>query len=275
MAWTLDKIKDEVRIITGIYKDDISDAKVEETIQHFWTVSLPAIIKPEYYKDTYRFLTQKGVSTYKTPDSFTSLSPDALIENLYIKTTFDKGLFSYAEGSWQTESQLAGAQQNQSYVIKLSKHPIPETICVFTKDNTYFYGNKELFYSPNINSVLLTTDAQIQPTEEINIKYQSTSLSRPRLMLITDKYLTLSPIPDGPYVIEIIGMKKPEPLPYEDELDIPQEFCDLIVYGSALKIFSLVDPSGYDKIYPIYKRYESVAMAKTYQNLMYTTVRGI
>lgn len=276
MSWTLEKIKKEVRVITGIYKDDISDDKVEEIIQNFWMVSLPALIKPESYKGVHRFLARRGVSTYPHPTNFTSLSPEAYIESSAINVTYDDRIIPTSGGAWNTESFEQGVKPNETTFIRISDYPAIETVCVYTNSHTFFYGDEEIEYLPETKEVAIRLKDEATLQGPITVKYQSAPLDRPRWLLVKDRYLTLSPTPDADYIVEVQGMEKPEPLPYTDNLDhIPQEFCDLIVYGSALKIFSLLDMNGYQKIYPVYKRYEAIAMSKTYQQLLYTDVRGI
>lgn len=275
MSWTLEKIRSEVRFLTGFTPDSISDGKVNEIIQNFWTVSLPALIKPENYSHIYRFLTRKGVASYPFPENFTSLSPNATIENFPLQASYDDSIITRYTGNWIEQSMQISTQTPGPVQINLTHYPIPQTICVFTNELSFFLSDNNLSYNPDVNAVIINIETNLPVGEYIHVKYRATNLAKPCWIIIKDSSITLVPTPHKPYVIEILGMKKPDPLPSDSNLNIPQEFCDLIVYGASLKIFSIRDFSRYQELLPIYKRYESIAMSKTYQQLMYTTVTGI
>lgn len=277
MAWDLERIGKEVRVITGLYSDDIQDDRLYEIIQDFWTVTFPSLVSAEFFNATYKMLTRPGISEYPFPDKFLSLSTKAVCEGSQLKVSYnpiDLDFFSY---TWYQEDVSLNQGHNQ-YLIHNLKFPARETsLCVFTDTTTIFWGDPRIRYTPNKNNeVSIALDQPLGPSEFLIIKYKRATLQRPEWIGICKTALQLHPVPDKQYIIYIQGTQKPTPLPYVGELKgTPCDFFEFIVYGSALKVFSLLDRSGYDKLLPIYKRYEAQAMARTHKQLMYTITRGV
>lgn len=276
MAWTLDKINGEVRLITGVYSDDIPDDRLNAIIQDYWTVTFPHLIKTESLQEKYRFLTRIGESVYPFPNHFSSLNPIATSEGYIINVSFDSSLLDVLNYQWVEESISVGTGTQRVYNFQLQHYAEPSSLCVFSRGETFFWGDPNFLYFSETKTVSVTLKEPLGSTDRLKVKYRTTSVGRPNWIVVKDQTLTLYPFPDDEYLISISGVKKPDLLPYTGEITgVPPEFFDLIVYGAALKVFSLTDRDAYMKLYPIYKRQESLAMAKTHQQLMYTDVRGL
>lgn len=278
MTWNLAKIKAEIRLVTGVYNDDLSDARLIELIQEFWRVTMPAKLKLESQKDTHRFLTRKGLSIYPMPQDFVSLSPEAFIENASLAVTYDASVLAKHLGHWYTEFIAEGNGTMDIFTHELKDYAEPTSICIFSKDQEFFWGNKSLSYNYENKSVYIDLPAPLEQGAPLFVKYRQTNLGQPHWLLIQDDRLTLLPTPQDSYMVEVSGLKRPDPLPEGKDAsfaNVPPEYMNLLVYGVALKIFSLTDTNGYNRILPIYIEAEKVAMAKTHQQLLYTQVQGI
>lgn len=276
MVWTLERINREVRTVTGIYKDDIQDDRLNEIIQDFWQVSLPSLVKADAFKQQYRLLVRRGQTEYPFPNTFLSLNPVATCEGANVSFSYDQSVLDLFIYNWYEET-FDGGIANQKYHTLPLKHPAEvSSICVFSQQQTYFWGDKNLNYSPNNKVISVTLDEPLGTLDWLKVKYRSTNEAPPEWVVIAPSKIIVYPIPNREYVIHIAGIRKPDPLPYTGVISqIQPAFLDLIVYGSALKIFSILDRNGYDKLYPIYQHYESQAMAVTHQNLMFTPVTGL
>lgn len=76
------------------------------------------------------------------------------------------------------------------------------------------------------------------------------------------------PVPDQNYVIKMQGYIKPDLLALPADEPLQNEWGPVIVYGAALERFSDTgDNDNYDRFYPIFKRFENVALGRTIQQL--------
>lgn len=100
----------------------------------------------------------------------------------------------------------------------------------------------------------------------IYAKYQGYQPNRPQGMLFFQNQFTFMPIPDQVYTVRMQGYVNPNPLANPGDLPSLPEWGPLIAYGAALDIFSdRGDVETYDRYYPIFKRYENIALARTVQ----------
>jgi len=102
----------------------------------------------------------------------------------------------------------------------------------------------------------------------IYAKYQGYQPNRPQGMLFFQNQFTFMPIPDQVYTVRMQGYVNPNPLAKPGDLPSLPEWGPLIAYGAALDIFSdRGDVETYDRYYPIFKRYENIALARTVQQM--------
>lgn len=276
MAWSLEKIGREVRLITGVYPDDIPDDRIYSIIQDYWTITFPHLIKTESLKSRYRFITKVGAVLYPFPENFVSLNPLATSEGFVVNVSYDSNVFDVLTYRWEEHYVHQISPIQRVYNFQLKNPAEPTSLCVFSEHETFLWGNESLQYFPETNTVSVTLKEPLADTDFLKTKYQTAPSGKPSWIIVKDHSLTLYPFPDDEYMITISGIKKPDPLPYTGEITtVPPEFFDLIVYGAALKVFTLTDRDAYMKLYPIYKKQESLAMAKTYQQLMFSEVRGL
>jgi hypothetical protein len=96
-------------------------------------------------------------------------------------------------------------------------------------------------------------------------KYQAYQPARPQGVLFYNNQFTFRPIPDQVYVITLQGYANPTQLSGSASPTF-SEWGELIAFGASLEIFlDRGDLVAYANYYPILKRYENVALARTVQ----------
>jgi hypothetical protein len=102
----------------------------------------------------------------------------------------------------------------------------------------------------------------------IYAKYQGYSGNRPQGILFFQNEFTLRPVPDQAYQIQMQGYIKPDTLTLSTDTPLQAEWGPLIAYGASLEIFSdRGDEASYESYFPIFKRYENVALGRTIEEL--------
>ncbi len=97
-------------------------------------------------------------------------------------------------------------------------------------------------------------------------KYQGYQPNRPQGVLFFQNRFTFMPVPDQVYKIRMQGYIKPLELTSSSQKPTLEEWGQVIAYGAALDIFSdRGDLDSYNKYYPIMKRFENIALARTVQ----------
>jgi hypothetical protein len=97
-------------------------------------------------------------------------------------------------------------------------------------------------------------------------KYQGYQPTRPQGVLFFNNQFTFRPVPDQVYQIQMQGYINPTELTQLTDTPLLPEWGQLIAYGAALDIFSSRgDLEAYNRYYPILKRFENIALARTVQ----------
>ena len=103
----------------------------------------------------------------------------------------------------------------------------------------------------------------------IYTNYQAYQPARPQGVLFYNNQLTFRPIPDQVYQITLQGFITQIALDdgnNPNQLPLQTEWGQLIAYGASLEIFSdRGDVVAYNEYYPIFKRYENVALGRYVQ----------
>lgn len=102
----------------------------------------------------------------------------------------------------------------------------------------------------------------------IYAKYQGYQANRPQGVLFFQNQFTFQPVPDQVYQIRMQGYINPLALLQNADTPTLQEWGPLIAYGASLDIFAdRGDLENYNRYYPILKRYENVALARSVQQM--------
>ncbi len=111
-------------------------------------------------------------------------------------------------------------------------------------------------------------------TAVIYAKYQGYASNRPQGVLFFNNQFTLRPVPDQAYQILMQGYIKPLSLVEDSDTPLQEEWGPLIAYGASLEVFNDTgDNDNYDAYFPIFKRYENVALGRTIQQ--YTSEQSV
>jgi hypothetical protein len=111
-------------------------------------------------------------------------------------------------------------------------------------------------------------------TAVIYAKYQGYSANRPQGVLFFNNEFTFRPVPDQAYQILMQGFIKPLLLVNDSDTPLQNEWGALIAYGASIEIFSdRGDEESYQSYFPIFKRYENVALGRTIQQ--YTAEQSV
>lgn len=125
-------------------------------------------------------------------------------------------------------------------------------------------GMGSINYATGAVSVLFNNPPSSSAT--IYAKYQGYQANRPQGVLFFNNNFTFMPIPDQVYQIRMQGYIQPDFFSLPSDSPTLQEWGQLVVYGAALDRFAnLGDLDNYNRYYPILKRYENVALARTVQ----------
>jgi len=125
-------------------------------------------------------------------------------------------------------------------------------------------GSGTINYQSGAYVVIFTNPPSSSST--IYAKYQGFAPNRPQGVLFFNNQFTFMPVPDQVYSIRMQGYLKPIALNNASDTPTLQEWGQLIAYGGALDRFSDTgDLENYNRYYPILKRFENVALARTIQ----------
>jgi hypothetical protein len=112
----------------------------------------------------------------------------------------------------------------------------------------------------------VTFDTAPADTAVIYAKYQGYSGNRPQGVLFFNNEFTFMPVPDQAYQIQMQGYIKPILLEDLNDIPLQPEWGPLIAYGASIEIFSdRGDEESYQSYWPIFKRYENIALGRTIQ----------
>lgn len=165
------------------------------------------------------------------------------------------GSINYTTGSWT----LSFASVVAIGISIVSTYVVVNTVGLLSGNGigtiNYFTGQFSLvFNSPPPASATIYS------------KYQGYAPNRPQGVLFFNNQFTFAPVPDQVYTIRMQGYINPNPLVNPGDMPTLPEWGPLIAYGASLDIFSdRGDVENYDRYYPILKRHENIALARTVQ----------
>lgn len=282
-GWTFANMKSKLRAVTGRPStDDLTDDQVEAYINNAYVYVMPFELKEQITNQFLTFKTTPGTDVYAFPGGYFTDSPGAYADGFPMIFYESPDIFfqdwpqqyavdNIATGDGST-STFSGGLQNPPVIIG--------TLFITADDPT---GNQQLVQDNG--SGALTGDGtgtinyltgaysvtfNSPPASSANIyaKYQGYSANRPQGVLFFNNEFTLRPVPDQAYQIQMQGYIKPTLFTNDSDVPLQQEWGPVIVYNAALEVFSdNGDTENYDRYYPIFKRYENVALGRTVEQL--------
>lgn len=287
-GWTLADIQQKVRNVTGRPStDQLSDVDLTNYINDYYVFTMPFELKEQIENQFLTFNTFAGIDVYSFPGGYFTDQPGAYADGFPLIFYQDPDIFyqdwpiqvavnDIATGD-STTTTFTGGLQNPPIIINTTifTYTIPNVVTsnieVITDngDGTMtgsLGGFGTLNYATGAYSI---TFASAPPSSAVIYgKYQGYSGNRPQGVLFFDNEFTFRPVPDATYMIKMQGYIKPITLTNPSDLPLQEEWGQVIAYGASLDIFiDTGDMDSYNQTYPIFKRYENVALGRTIQQL--------
>lgn len=282
-GWTLLDIRTKVRAVTGRPSpDQITDSQLNDYINNYYVFTMPFELKEQITNQFLTFKTTPGVDIYSFPGGYFTDQPGAYADGYPMIFYQDPDVFyqdwpqQYAVNNIATgdgvTTNFSGGLQNPPLIIG--------TLFIAADDPTGFQqvlqdqGDGTLTGNGNgtINYLTgaYTANFNAAPTQTATIyaKYQGYAANRPQGVMFFNNEFTLRPVPDQAYQIQMQGYIKPVTLTLDSDTPLQIEWGPLIAYGASLEIFEdSGDTENMDRYYPVFKRFENVALGRTIQQL--------
>ncbi len=283
MSWNLASIRTKVRNITGSPSpDQISDSVLDDYINNYYVFTMPFELKEQITNQFLSFKTTPGVNVYSFPGGYFTDQPGAYADGFPLIFYQSPDIFyqdwplQYAVNNIATgdgvTTNFTGGLQNPPVIIG--------SLFITADDPT---GTQQLLQDQGDGTLTgdgtgtinyltgaydITFNSVPASTAYIYAKYQGYSANRPQGVLFFNNEFTFMPVPDQAYQIQMQGYIKPETLALDSDVPLQEEWGPLIAYGASLEIFSdRGDESSYESYFPIFKRFENVALGRTIQQL--------
>lgn len=283
MGWTLDDIRNKVRNLTGSPStDQISDAVLDDYINNYYVFTMPFELKEQITNQFLTFKTTPGTNVYSFPGGYFTDQPGAYADGFPLIFYQDPDIFfqdwpqQYAVDNIATGDgvtvNFSGGLQNPPIIIgtlfiTADNQDGSQQIVTDDGDGTLSGdGSGTINYLTGAYNV--TFNVAPAASAVIYAKYQGYSGNRPQGVLFFNNQFTFMPVPDQAYQILMQGYIKPTLLTNGSDTPLQEEWGALIAYGASLEIFSdRGDEESYNSYFPIFKRYENVALGRTIQQL--------
>lgn len=283
MAWTRGDIRAKIRNVTGQPSEDqMTNDEINTRISDYYNLTMPFELKEQITNQFLQFKTTPGIDVYAFPSGFFTDQPGAYADGFPLVFYQDPDIFfqdwpqqyavdNIATGDGSTLN-FSGGLQNPPIIIG--------SLFITSDDPTGFQqllsdnGNGTLSGDGNgtINYLTgaYTANFNTAPASSANIyaKYQGYSGNRPQGVLFFNNEFTFRPVPDQAYAILMQGYINPQALSLDSDTPLQEEWGPVIAYGVSIEIFSdRGDTANIDRYYPIFKRFENVALGRTIQQL--------
>ncbi len=283
MVWDVTQMTGMFRGVTGTPSpDQISDTTILQLLNNYYVFQMPFELKEQIQNQFLTFTTTPGVDVYAFPGGYFTDSPGAYADGFPLVFYQDPDIF-YQDWPQQyaVDNIATGNGVTTNFTGGLQNPPLIIGTLFFAADNSD--GSQQLL-KDNGNGTLsgdgsgtinyltgaynITFTAAPDQTAVIYGKYQGYAANRPQGVLWFNNQFTLRPVPPQAYIIQMQGFVQPALLVNPTDTPMQVEWGPLIVYGAALERFSFVgDLENYERYYPLFKKFENVALGRTVQQL--------
>ncbi len=282
-GWTLANMQSKLRAVTGRpSQDQLSDAQVTAYLNNAYVYVMPFELKEQITNQFLTFKTTPGVDIYAFPGGYFTDSPGAYADGFPLIFYQSPDIF-YQDWPQQyaVDNLAVGNGTSTTFTGGLQNPPLIIGTLFITADDVN--GNQQLLQDNGLGVLTgdgsgtinyLTGQYSVTFTNApstsayIYAKYQGYSANRPQGILFFNNEFTMRPVPDQAYAIQMQGYIEPNLLAGANDAPLQPEWGPVIVYNAALEVFSDTgDTENYDRYYPIFKRYENVALGRTIQQL--------
>ena len=279
VTWSLTKIREKTRELTGSPStNQLSNSSLDDYINTYYAYTMPYELKEQINFQPYNLQTLPNEAVYSMSDSYITSEPLAYVQGQRLNFYQDRDIF-YQDWPQQyvqeTEGTTAGVVATFSGtcsslpVLKGSFIVTEQVQVVYDKSDGMLYqvvGGAETnvgvinyvtgVYSGNFDAI---------PAAGLTITrtFEPYTAAKPQGVLFYNNQLIFRPVPDQVYPVTLQGFISQVQLNDADDEPLQPEWGQLIAYGAALEIFSdRGDQAAYTALYPIFKRYENVALGR-------------
>lgn len=288
-GWTYANMKSKFRAVTGTpSSDQLSDTQVGAYLNNYSTYSMPFELKEQSQNQFLTFTTRPGVDVYAFPGGYFTDQPGVYMDGFPCIFYQDPDIFFQDwPQQYAVDNIATGNGSSSNFVGGLQNPPIIiGTLFIAADDPDGFQqllqdqgngtlagdGTGEINYLTGAYNV--TFDRPPESTANIYAKYQGYSANRPQGVLFFNGEFTLRPVPSQAFACLMQGYITPTLFVNDTDEPLQQEWGPVIVYGAALERFSDIgDTENLDRYYPIFKRFENVALGRTIQQ--YTSEQSV
>ncbi len=272
VTWDLATIIQKVRALTATTDDQLSNQQITDYINTFYKYTMPFELKEQINLQPYNFTTLANKDVYQVDAAFQTDEPMAYANGYPLVFYQDRDVFYQDWPQQYTQDQVASATGSPTFSGTTQASPIIAGT-YFITDGTQLCndptgsgiltgnGTGTINYVTGVFSVTFTNT----PATGILIydNYQAYQPARPQGVLFYNNTFTFRPIPDQVYQITLQGFITQIELILSTAVPLQTEWGQLIAYGASLDIFSdRGDLGAYNNFYPIFKRYENVALGR-------------
>lgn len=279
--WTLSRIRNKIRDLTGSPEQtQITDSELNDRINQYYSMTMPNELKVNIENTFYDFKTVPGQDVYDLEPGFFTDQPGVYADGFPCSFYSSPDIF-YSDWPEQYAVDIIGSGDGITTAFSgtLQNPPIIIASAFFTdgtdvlqSDDNGNLSNSSGTSTGTINYItgLFSFNFSVAPASsaEIYAKYIGYTGNRPSGALWFQNQFTLRPVPDQVYQMHLQGYIIPLIMSADTDMPLQQEWGPLIAYAVAIDIFAdRSDIGAYNEHYPIFKRYESVALSRSVQEL--------
>ena len=285
-SWTAAQIAIKVRNVTGTpSSNQLTDDQVYDYINKYYAFTMPFELKEQVNLQPFNFTTVANQDVYPVSGAFQTDEPMAYANGFPLVFYQDRDIFYQDWPQQYTQDQVATSTGGMGpYPGTAQASPVIEgsflitdgTLVAFDRSDGILYQNTGTLSAPvytavgTINYVTgayTVTFTAVSATGTLIVNnYQAYQPARPQGVLFYNNELTFRPIPDQVYQITMQGFVTTTQFALVGDLPVFTEWGELIALGASLDILlDRGDLAAYNNIYPIFKRYENVALGRYVQ----------
>lgn len=268
--WTLEKIRERIRYILGLSREQLSDENLSMAIQEYWSCSLPFELREElFYKEEFQLITQPGRDLYPIKKKWRVLQPTAFCDGRPISLYYDRSLFEKLRPHYGPKVQVGVGDGSESiFSYTFSGSITPSATLAWYNDsfdnqilvNVFDKDNGVLDVIENTATVSFN-----QPVPVDAAVYMTTVpglSSAPCNVLVGSDVICIWPVPYLQHVITVNGMNVVD-VNQEGELPIRPELGNVVVYGTVVELLNQRnDLAAAQNFKQVYDEYLRVAIGK-------------
>jgi len=272
-------IRRTVRNITGMQDvNQITDARLDDYIDDFYLYDFPERLKTTNLEEYYRFYTSPNVSSYALNEQYIVVKPPAFVAGYEVGWHQSPESFFSIWPDTRFKETVATGDGGIAYTFTLTNLPVLQNTVLISDDTEYFTdngagvltgsggGNGTVNYITGVVTVNFAIG--VTAGESIYGQYYPYVASRPRDILFFDQTFELRPVPDISYEVRVLTLRRPTQMAAAGASPEFVEWCNLIAYGAALKIFiEKGDWDEYGNLYRIFMEQKNLAQRRALKQL--------